>query len=318
MLNEAVREHRARGPVFYFLTKVPERATMSAPALRLLGAAHFLALAGKAEELASHLPSCGGDGNAVLAWRAISQMTVHQQAEMGELFADTPQTNEVARSLLLLAGVSAVAEATNMPIRLLEVGASAGLISRMTCYRYEGTGWAWGDAGSPLVLRNRVSEGAPKLVDFTVTERIGCDLHPLDASNERDRLRLLSFIWPDQADRIGRLRGAFSAAAREPMRIDKGDLFGWLAFVGKPKAGNATVLMHSVVTDHFDTETRTRFRGFVSGIGAHATAEAPFAWLRMEQGVAASYFETRLTQWPGGEERLIATSNAHGQDIAWR
>lgn len=318
MLAEAVREHRARGPVFYFLTKNPEHATMSAPALRLLGAAHFLALMGNAKDLASHLPSCGGDGNAVLAWRAISQMTVHQQAEIGELFAETPQTNEVARSLLLLAGVSAVAENTQMPIRLLEVGASAGLISRMTCYRYEGDGWAWGDATSPLTLRNRSIEGAPRLTEVTVAERVGCDLHPLDVTNQRDRVRLLSFIWPDQGERIARLRAAFEAAAREPMRIDKSDLFGWLAFVGKPQTGMATVLMHSVVTDHFDTETKSRFRGFVSSVGQHATNEAPFAWLRMEQGIAASHFETRLTMWPGGEERLIATSDAHGQDIAWR
>src|SRR5262249_49946027 len=151
----------------------------------------------------------------------------------------------------------------------------------------------------PLTMRNRIIEGKPKLIEFSIAERIGCDLHPLDVGNERDRVRLLSFIWPDQAVRIGRLRAAFAAAAREPMRIDKGDLCGWLAFVGKPQDGVATVLMHSVVTDHFDTETKTRFRGFVSGIGQRATSEAPFAWLRMEQGLAASQFETRLTLWPG-------------------
>jgi hypothetical protein len=315
MLSEAVREHRAQGPVFYFLTKVPERASMSAPALRLLGAAHYLALTGKADDLASHLPSCGGDGNAVLAWRAVSQLTVHQQAEMGQLFAHVPQTNEVGRSLPLLAGMCAVAQKTKLPLRLLEVGASAGLNSRVDRYGYVGDGWTWGDAASPLVLNQRITSGKPSLVDFEIAERIGCDRNPRDANNTEDQLRLLSFIWPDQTERFAHLKAAFSAATDAPMRIDKMDLFEWLVFVAKPKPGHATIVMHSVIVDHLEPDQRVRLRNLIVKIADSATDDAPFAWLRMEAG--ASDFETRVTLWPDGSELFVCKSDAHGQDITW-
>jgi hypothetical protein len=39
--------------------------------LRVFGAAHRLALSGEAPDYAAHLPSCGGDGDAVAAWPAL-------------------------------------------------------------------------------------------------------------------------------------------------------------------------------------------------------------------------------------------------------
>ena len=45
-----------------------------AAALRVMGAAHRLALAGDAPEYAAHLPSCGGDGDVEAAWPALREL----------------------------------------------------------------------------------------------------------------------------------------------------------------------------------------------------------------------------------------------------
>jgi hypothetical protein len=44
---------------------------------------------------------------------------------------------------------------------------------------------------------------------------------------------------------------------------------------------------------------------------AAASAEAPLAWLRLEP--AQGRFEVRLTLWPGGDDRLLATATGHGR-----
>jgi hypothetical protein len=242
-----------------------------------------------------------------------------REREIAVHYAETPQTNEVARSTVLLAGASAVAERTGLPLRLLDVGASAGLNGRLDCYRYEGDGWAWGDPNSPLVLRNRTRAGAPMLLGepLPIAERHGCDMHPLDVANARDRLRLLSYVWADQLERVDRLQAAFAAARHMPMHIDRADLFSWIANNAEPVAETVTVVMHSVVMDHLPPEGRTQLEAEIAGLGALANGHAPLAWLRMEQGPERKWYETRLTLWPGSEETLIARSDGHGQEIVW-
>jgi hypothetical protein len=57
-------------------------------------------------------------------------------------------------------------------------------------------------------------------------------------------------------------------------------------------------------------------RATIEDAGKRATANAPFGWLRMEPGVEM-LTEVRLTTWPGGRERLLATAGFHGQPVRW-
>src|SRR5690606_37465748 len=54
----------------------------SAVALRLVGTAHRLALAGQAPDLAAHLPSTGGDGDPDAAWPALRTLLETRAAEV--------------------------------------------------------------------------------------------------------------------------------------------------------------------------------------------------------------------------------------------
>jgi hypothetical protein len=77
----------------------------------------------------------------------------------------------------------------------------------------------------------------------------------------------------------------------------------------------ATVVVHSIVLQYLSTAARERFRSAVGAAGSKATDDAPVAWLRMEPG--GDRAQVRLTTWPGGDERLIATSGYHGQPVWW-
>jgi len=319
LLRSAAENHRAGGVVRDFFEARAPLGELSMIGVRFMGALHYRALAGAAPQLAAHFPSCGGDGNAEAAWRAACSVLRADADEIAAGVRVTPQTNEVARATPLLGGVLAVTAATGMPVRLFDVGSSAGLNARLDCYAYEGDGWRWGDPGSPLALRDQTLSGRPNHLDAAlhVLERAACDLHPLDVANGADRLVLRSYVWADQLDRFRRLDRAIEACARAPLTVQAADMLAWVPQRARPVSGAATIVMHSVVLDHLAPNQRLSFAEVVRDAGARATPDAPFAWLRMEMEGAGT-FATRVTLWPGEREMPIAESDGHGQKIVWR
>jgi hypothetical protein len=285
--------------------------------LRLLGAAHFRALQGSAPEIARRYPSTGGDGDAQAAWRAITSDVRANAGRYDELLARPVQTNEVARAMPVLAAMLAVANAASLPLRIFEIGSSAGLILNFDRYLYSGEGWSWGDAASTLHLRNRASGGAPAFLDapLEVAARAACDLYPLDVSKDTDADTLLSFVWPDQSERFERLKAAIAIARAHPVRIEAGDGIAWIARTAAPVPAFATVALHTVVTEHMPQDTRRTLSETMMQLGAHAQADAPFAWVRMEPGERG--YKTSVTLWPGEREIEVAVSDGHAQDLRW-
>ncbi|HKU66794.1 MAG TPA: DUF2332 domain-containing protein [Candidatus Baltobacteraceae bacterium] len=285
--------------------------------LRLGGAAHFRALRGLAPQIAAHYPSTGGDGDVESAWRAVlADIHAHVRA-YDELFERPVQTNEVARALPVLGAMLALVFATQLPLRVFEIGSSAGLILNFDRYRYAGEGWTWGDPASPVLLRNRTAWGAPAYPDapLRVIERRGCDLHPLHASDDDDTDTLLCFVWPDQRERFERLRAAIEVARAHPPDIASGDGIAWARSTALPQERAATVVMHTVITEHMTAGVRASLRDAIDALAAQATPSAPFAWIRMEPG--ESGYDTLLTQWPAEVQTVIARSDGHAQNLRW-
>jgi hypothetical protein len=292
-------------------------AHLSSIGLRLAGAAHFRALRGVAPEIAAHYPSTGGDGDAQAGWNAVLADVHAHSAAYDPLLERPIQTNEVARAMPVLGAMLSLAHDRKMPLRVFEIGSSAGLLLNFDRYRYEGDRWSWGDSKSPVVLRNRIAQGRPPHLDaaLSVVERRGCDLHPLDAANSEHADTLLGFIWPDQHERFTRLRAALEVARTYPIHIEQGDGVAWARYAAAPAGGAATVLLHTIVTEHMEQPARAALRDAIEDLAGRATPGAPFAWVRME--LAESGYETRLTHWPGASESLIARSDGHAQNIEW-
>jgi hypothetical protein len=87
----------------------------------------------------------------------------------------------------------------------------------------------------------------------------------------------------------------------------------------RPQAGAATVLYHSVFWTYMSAEQQAALAAAIAALGAQASPDAPFAWLRMEpQPENISTMDVRLTLWPGGRERLLAESHPHAAWVRWR
>jgi hypothetical protein len=313
LLARAAEDYERGGPTLRVLEGHDDDPKDSALALRLMGAVHRLALSGRAPALAQRYAAADGDGERT--WEAF-RATLEDRVEELRPLVDRPvQTNEVGRCAALLPGFLDVAARTGKPLRMLEVGASAGLNLGWSEYRYEAGDFAWGPPDSDLRIEFELVGGAgPAPVPATVAERAGCDASPVDPASEEGRLTLLSYAWPDQMARMERLRAALAIAAARPAPVERGGAVEWAAArLAEPAPGLATILFHSIVMQYLSEDERDAFARVVQEAGSRAGEETPLAWLRMEpDGERAAI---SLATWPGGEERLLAHSGYHGTPV---
>jgi hypothetical protein len=289
-------------------------------AFRLLAGVHRMVLAGDAEELRANFPSTGGDGEAAAAWPSIRALIAAGRAELLDALAHPLQTNAPSRSKALVGAFCLVAERTGLPLRLLELGASAGLNLRLDRFRYEQDGVGFGPVGSPVRFIDFFTGSMPPLASgFEVVERAGCDLNPIDATSDEGRLTLLACVFPDETERFGLLERAIEVAHGTPAAVERADLASWAAAaLAEPRPGVATVVFHTIVWPYLPDEVRESAESAIGAAGQRATADAPLALVAFE-GAAdePARIETHLTLWPGGERRLVAVSSHHPITVEW-
>jgi hypothetical protein len=283
LLQRMAEDVRAGGPSLTALDSHTAHPRMRP--LMLLGAIHRMVLEGALPEAGRFYPSMGGQADVDALWPRFLEAVPRAALPV------SLQTNEVGRSCALLPGFLEVARRTGLPLRLFEIGASAGLNLRWDRFPF---------LGVPSTIR--------------VVERRGCDLNPIDPTLDESRLALLSFVWPDQTGRLERLAEAIEIARRVPAQVDRCDAVDWLRIhLSVPQPGAATVIFHSVVLLYLRQEGRENVCRVIEDAGGRATSDAPLAWLSMEPG--ADQADIHLTIWPGGERRLIARSGFHGGDV---
>jgi hypothetical protein len=319
LLDRAAADVLRGGPVWSVLADDVRPGRGDAVALRFMAAVHRLVLAGEAGELAAHYPSVGGTRDPDRAWPAFARLVEDRSRRLSALTALPCQTNEVGRCAALVGGFLAIARG-GLPLRLLEVGASAGLNLRWDHYRYGGGGRAWGPEDSPVRMPAHWLHPPPvSPAAVEVARRQGCDPHPIDPASEDGRLALGASVWADQPERLARLRAACAVALDVPAEITAASVADWLpAQLAHPVPGAATVVFHSVVDEYLADDARAGFHEILADAGLRATDGAPLAWLRLEPVTALRTHGVTLTTWPGGEARLLATCHAHGTDVSWR
>ncbi len=109
----------------------------------------------------------------VQIWALFRAVLERRRGVLDRLVQFPVQTNEVARCAALRPGFLAVAAETAMPLRLLEVGASAGLSLRWDHYRYLGNDFSWGpeDASVKIEFERRDEGGFVASRGAVVAER---------------------------------------------------------------------------------------------------------------------------------------------------
>ncbi|UFN46914.1 DUF2332 family protein [Roseomonas sp. OT10] len=319
LLRALAAQIAASGPAAGLVANWPGDPVADALALRLAGGLHALVLAGEAPELASHYPPHDPAERGTGLEAALPAAVAAHAAWLGGFLASPPQTNEVARAAILLGGFLTVARETGLPLRLLEIGASAGLNSLWDRFHYRLGDAAWGDPDSPVRLAPDWPGGLPPLdAPLRIEGRRACDLSPVALEDPAQRLRLRAYVWADQSERLARLDGAIALARRFGTAVEAADAAAWVpARLAERQAGEATVLFHSIMWLYLPAPAQAAIAGALAAAGAGATPDAPLAWLRFETPPGTERPELRLTLWPDGTERRLARGDAHGRKVEW-
>ncbi|TQJ16511.1 DUF2332 domain-containing protein [Kribbella jejuensis] len=323
LLRLIVDDYEVGGISVRALEGYEDRSFGEAIGLRLLASVHGLVLSGTAPELAAFYPSVGGTWDPVLGWEAFEQVLQSRLGEVRSLLTQPPQTNEVGRAAALYGGLLQLVEVVPLPVRLFEIGASGGLNLRADRFRYVAGGTSYGPAESPVVFENAWTGRVPS-VDLRIAERVGCDIAPVDPLTDSGALTLTSYVWPDMAERLTRLRGALAIAHDVPADVRPEDAVSFLRAL-ELSEGHVTVVWHSIMWQYLRRPDRAAIEARLAELGAQATDSAPLAHLSLEPhrvlthkpGSDGYEYRIDLQTWPTGKTRTLGTASPHGQDLAW-
>lgn len=318
LLERFAQDVEAGGPVASLVQDWPTNPRADVVGLRLAGALHAAVLTGRDEALVAAYPNEKPMWSMDAVWPIARAFIERECNWVRDFLQFAPQTNETRRSIALLAGFLTFAEQWRGPIDMLEIGASAGLNLNWDRFTYRTQSWTWG-AESPVAIDTDWQGQAPPIDAVPlIRSRAACDLNPLDIRDEAQRLRLKSYIWPDQPERLARFDGAVELALAHDVRVERASADAWLRDKLSDRAGEAaTLIYHSVFLQYPPREVREAIAGAIGEAGSRASAKAPVAWVRLEPEAVTDgvhnglRFVIDLTTWPGGERRILGYTDGH-------
>lgn len=280
--------------------------------LRLAGALHSLVLTGADPALAR---AYAGKVTGAALWAAVDAALRDHEDHIMRWLDHAPQTNEVRRSAVLIAVGQRLAHRFGLPMVLSELGASAGLNLWWDRYALDLPGARFGPPDPVLTLTPDWRGPLPPPAAPVVAARAGVDLHPLDPV--ADRLRLMSYIWADQPDRMTRTEAALRAAPAS--HVVQADAATWLETrLAQPFAGHLHLIFHTIAWQYFPPATQARAGALIEAAGARATADGPLAWFGMEADASTPGAALTLRLWPGKVSLVLGRADFHGRWVDWQ
>lgn len=295
--------------------EAPEGASIQ---LRLLAGVFRLVLTHQAPQLEPFYPCLGGTEPPADAWPVMRRVIADHVEELHQALSTNPQTNEVGRSAALLAGLfDLVGVSGYRRVRLLEVGASAGLNLMLDSFGLSGDGWRWGPVDSPLQLTDAIV-GPVVASRFTIEERRGCDLEPVDPSSDEGRLLLTSFVWPFDLERHQRLAAALQLAQQGSPQVDRAPASEWLTgqLAADPDPEVLTVVWQSITQLYWPAEEIEQVQAILGRYGArHPLGHVSMEYVAHAPRGAKPHVTTTL--WRPGQSdplriRTVGTAHDHG------
>ena len=241
----------------------------------------------------------------------------HRDALYALMLMRSTQTNEPGRCAALLPLLARLPQ----PLALLEVGASAGLCLLPDRYAYD-----YGarrllpearDVEPPIFpCATNSSTPLPEAVPHIVW-RAGLDLEPIDIADRNQVAWLEALVWPEQIERLARLRAALAIAAADKPRLVEGDLRRDLARLANEMPRDATrVIFHTAVLTYVGPTERAEFaRSVTSLCDVWISNEGPqvFPDIAALAGSSASAGRFLLAQ----NAAPVAWCDPHGASLDW-
>jgi hypothetical protein len=286
-------------------------------------------------------------------WPHFRRLALEHPGVAERLTDRTVQTNEIGRlsavmPALHLAGAQAPSAPPGgpRPLGIVDVGSSAGLNLRIDRYGYRyrrSAGDADGEAGEELscigpnaglvlecALRGPVVPTIPAAPP-PVAQVVGVDPSPLDLHDLEDARWLVACAWPEDRERLDRLRGAIALAQHDSPVVTRGDAVDDVArFVRAVPPSALPVVTSTWVLAYLPV---ARQRAFLAELDAVADErDLALVYAEQPERVPGLSVPARpdgvpdgratalvLVEWHGGERRVrrLADMHPHGRWLEW-
>jgi hypothetical protein len=304
--------------VLAILGEAPEG--LPAP-LNLFAAVHYLLAMHPEDPLAAHYPSIAGrdataQGDAPPLFKDFCERHVDELT--GLVATRGVQTNEVLRCSILLPAFAVVADQSDAPLWLIELGPSAGLNLLFDRYRFDyGPLGTTGPEESTLTLTPEIRSGTPPVPDPlpAVAGRIGVDLNPVDPFDADAVAWQRALIWPESKERFTRLDTALAVARQDPPPVIRGDAVVELPNLLDGVPADATPLVyHSFALNQIPEEGRQVIQETL----LERSQERTIHRVSMEMPGPVSLLVH--TRYENGEmsETELGKAHFHGKWLEWR
>ncbi|MEO0357804.1 MAG: DUF2332 family protein, partial [Pseudomonadota bacterium] len=230
-----------------------------------------------------------------------------------------PQTNVIRRSAVLIAVGHWLTARFGKMLRLSEIGCSAGLNLHWDFYAMDAAGVQFGPRGSAVHLAPDWRGTPPVLCPAYIHEAQGVDLAPPDITSPDARRRLMSYLWPDQQDRLTLTQAGLSIAAQPDTdgTVTQGDALDWLPGRLTHKPPYLHLIYSTVAWRYLSDRDQARGAQMIADHGAQATDQAPLAWFQMENDGAPDSAALTLRLWPGDITLSLGRADFHGRWVDW-
>lgn len=185
----------------------------------ILGGIHYLLLQGADDPLKEYFATIQGKNvrqvDEELPTNLFSFFEKYRSEMLEICKTKRVQTNDVGRCAFILPALAYLKNLIEMPLILLEIGTSAGLLLNYDQYGIEySDGKIGGRTNSKLKLRCEIrgSITPPRGELPQITKRIGIDLFPVDITKPNEALWLEALVWENNVSRFNTLRTAIEIA----------------------------------------------------------------------------------------------------------
>ena len=201
-----------------------------------------------------------------------------------------------------------------MPVALSELGASAGLNRMLEPLFPSKRPRALSDLRRvPSTCGRNGAARPPPARPLRVVDRgRAWTATRSDATNPDDALRLLSYLWPDQPERMALTCGAIALG---PKRPDEGDAAPWLeSRLAAREPGRLHAVYTTIAWQYFPPQTQATCTHRLEQAGARATAQSPLAHIAFEADGRRDGAALTIRLWPHAPApQTLARADFHGR-----
>lgn len=292
--------------------------------LRMAGGLHHLLLSGEDDRLARVYSGQISDQGQID--RLVCELVETFDHLLLPWLDGPPQTNEAGRSANIMAGLLWLAQRVVPRFELFELGASAGVNTMLERYLFQLGATEVGPPASPMRIEPEWrGEGEPPVPpgEFEILSVRGCDVSPIDLTDEASALRLKSYVWPDAPARMARIDAAIQLATENPPDLVQMDAGAFVEeMLARPQAeGTTRAMFHSIMWQYMPADTQAAITEAFEAAGGEASPGRPLAWISLETDPATFRHELKVRYWNGdaddGETHLLGFAHPHGAWVEW-